>query len=159
MPAQSLNIVSFYVSMLILKVQKRPELEAGIRDSDLDSIVEGLLSSFRQVWMFVNIENAPSGIVLEILVFSSFGVLLRGSLQVDGSLHQGFWIAPRVDPQLDEALGLDSKVVEIMPFRNDSFANNQDPALYFSVGTATPQTIISSRHHLQPSWSRTRPNE
>lgn len=46
MPAKPLNLIALYVSVLILKMQQRPKLEAGIRDRDAYSIVAGLLLSF-----------------------------------------------------------------------------------------------------------------
>jgi hypothetical protein len=109
--------------------------------------------------MFINVEDAPGNIKLQIPIFVALGGLLCGPLDLDGSLDQGFWIAAGVDLQLDKAFGLDPKVVKIVPFGDDTFTNNQDPALYFSEWAASPQTIISSRHHRQPDSSRTRPNE
>ena len=52
------------MTTLILKVQERPKLEARIRDRNHYVVVPSLLLGFWQKRMFVNVEDAPSEIVL-----------------------------------------------------------------------------------------------
>ena len=98
--------------------------------------------------MFVNVEYTSDRIVFEVVVFATLGSLFRGFLEIDSPFDNVFLDPAGLDPQLDKAFLLDSKVVEVVPFRDDTLTNDQDPALYLSVWAATAQTIISLRHHL-----------
>jgi hypothetical protein len=140
------------MSALILKMQQCPKFETGIRNGDFYAIVAGLLLSFRQVRMFVNVEDTPSNVELQIFVFGALGNFLCGPLEVDGPFDQRLGRSAGLDPQLDKAFRLDSKVVEIIPFGDDTFADYQNPPVYFPEGTATAQAILGFRHRVQPSW-------
>lgn len=100
-PAQSLNIVPFDESTLILEVKQRPKLEARIRNRDPYAIVPCLLFGLRQVRMIVNIENTPGNIELQVRVFSTLGGLFRRSLEVNGALDKSLGGPSRLDLQLD----------------------------------------------------------
>ena len=87
--AQSLNLAPLDMTALILKMQQRPKLEAGIRNGDADTIVAGLLLSFGQEGVFIHIENGPDNVVLQILILGTFGILFCVFLEIDGSLDPG----------------------------------------------------------------------
>jgi hypothetical protein len=86
-PTSSLNIMSFDVSMLILKVQQCPQLEAGVRHGDLYAVIAGLLSSLSQEGVFIDIENTPGAIVFQIFIFAALSRLFRGLLEIDSSFN------------------------------------------------------------------------
>ncbi len=131
--------MSVDVSVPLLKVEKSPQLEAGIRDRDLYAIVASLLLSVGQVRMLINVENAPGNIKPQIMIFVTLGGFLSGPLNFDGPLDQRLWRSARLDLQLDKAaFSLDSKVVEIVSFGDDTLADDQDSPLYFPVWAATP---------------------
>jgi hypothetical protein len=56
---KALSLTAINFSPLILKVKECPQLEAGIGDRELNTIISGLLLRVRHERMFVDIKNAP----------------------------------------------------------------------------------------------------
>jgi len=67
-PAQVLYLGTVNVCALILKVQQRPQFEAGIRDGQFDAIGPGLILGFRNQRVLINVEYAPYFFVLLVVV-------------------------------------------------------------------------------------------
>jgi len=55
--------VDYKKSRLMLEVQQCPQLEAGVRDGELDVIVPCLLPRIRHVGVLVNVENTPHFVI------------------------------------------------------------------------------------------------
>src|SRR5271170_1609803 len=141
--------MSLDVSALILKMQQCPKLEAGIRNRDVYAIMARLLLSLGQERMFINVENAPDSIVLQIVILTALGIPVCSFLEIDGPFDQRLWRSARLDLQLNKTFCLVSKVIEVVSLGHLAFTNDQDSSLYLSKGATTTETIPSLRHRVQ----------
>lgn len=86
---QAPGFPALQVRRMLLKVQERPELEARIRDRQLDTVVAGLLKGVVKVGMLINVEDAPDLIEPEEVVTPAACFPLRLPLSLGCPFHEG----------------------------------------------------------------------
>jgi hypothetical protein len=62
------QLVPIEPGRLLLEVQERPELEAGVRDCQLDSTVASLLSGIVKPGVVVHVEHAPDFVIAQEVI-------------------------------------------------------------------------------------------
>jgi hypothetical protein len=70
-----------YVSALIAEMQKCPQFETWVRESNLDIVIPGLLPGFWYKRVIVHIKHTPDLIVSQVLILLAFR-------SIDGALFQ-----------------------------------------------------------------------
>jgi hypothetical protein len=90
---------------LLLEVQERPELEAGVRDCELDSMTAGLLPGIVQPSVVVHVEHAPDFVITQKVIAPAAGLPFSVLHHRECALHQSLRVFPEsFDHDLDQGI-------------------------------------------------------
>ena len=127
--AGTLKFVAVNICPLIREVKQYPQLETGVRESDLNRVRLRLIERFGKVRVFIDIEDAPDLVVIEVCITTPLRLEVSGSLYRDGPLHDrlGNTSAPDDLNVYEADLFLTSEPIKVRGLRLLSLTDDQDP--------------------------------
>jgi hypothetical protein len=137
------GVSPFQVGSLLLEVQQRPQLEAGVGDGQVDSIVPSLLAGIRQVGMLIDVENTPDLVKTEEVVSPASRFPVRCPFSLCSPFNEGFgYTTLIIDLHFDQRVPeCRPEVAEITCFRDTSLADDQNSAPRFPL-RCTPTDFL-----------------
>lgn len=131
---------------MILEVKQYPELETRIGQSDVNAVCGSLLQRCGEIWMCVDIEDAPHFVESKVGVPFSLCVPLSDFFQLDRALHDSFRNAAFVIDADDDwtSAELVTKASKVIRLGRVAFADDQDAVATFHSRIASPEHITSA---------------